>query len=231
MSEDSITEMGSSEDSNNDDIVNINQELLELQNISFEDYFINARLRKRLRKFLKKINRLPSDLNFSQPMLDIPCANDPDLKVNTYDGTWDNQSKHIYTIIDSNDFEASKPTVKLIGRLLVTIPLTEVKGQFNCEFGSTTNPGKYCETEIHILSHHYYNKQRVTLLKLIPSTGRRHQLRLHCLAIGYPIVGDVTYASEFVKKKLQSTDARTERDVYLMPYDCHRMMLHAFTLR
>ncbi|KAJ1640482.1 pseudouridine synthase [Pavlovales sp. CCMP2436] len=29
---------------------------------------------------------------------------------------------------------------------------------------------------------------------LAPTTGRRHQLRLHCLALGHPIVGDTLYA-------------------------------------
>ncbi len=32
-----------------------------------------------------------------------------------------------------------------------------------------------------------------TLLRLVPETGRRHQLRAHLEAIGHPIVGDVLY--------------------------------------
>ena len=32
-----------------------------------------------------------------------------------------------------------------------------------------------------------------THLKLAPITGRTHQLRVHCAAAGYPIVGDPTY--------------------------------------
>ncbi|EKF37885.1 hypothetical protein MOQ_001909 [Trypanosoma cruzi marinkellei] len=34
----------------------------------------------------------------------------------------------------------------------------------------------------------------VTKVVLFPRTGRRHQLRVHCHAIGFPILGDVTYA-------------------------------------
>ncbi|EAN96658.1 hypothetical protein C3747_277g2 [Trypanosoma cruzi] len=34
----------------------------------------------------------------------------------------------------------------------------------------------------------------VTKVALFPRTGRRHQLRVHCHAIGFPILGDVTYA-------------------------------------
>jgi hypothetical protein len=33
----------------------------------------------------------------------------------------------------------------------------------------------------------------VSLLRLSPSSGRRHQLRLHCLFSGHPILGDPTY--------------------------------------
>ena len=31
-------------------------------------------------------------------------------------------------------------------------------------------------------------------LRLMPKTGRSHQLRVHCLAIGHPILGDPFYA-------------------------------------
>ena len=35
----------------------------------------------------------------------------------------------------------------------------------------------------------------ITRLKLIPLTGRTHQLRVHMVALGYPILGDNFYAS------------------------------------
>lgn len=33
----------------------------------------------------------------------------------------------------------------------------------------------------------------VTLMRLSPLTGRRHQLRVHCAHSGHPILGDLTY--------------------------------------
>jgi tRNA pseudouridine32 synthase/23S rRNA pseudouridine746 synthase len=49
-------------------------------------------------------------------------------------------------------------------------------------------------------------------VKLFPQTGRSHQLRVHMLALGHPILGDPLYASETA--------------------DQHpRMMLHAEELR
>ncbi|MEA4913653.1 MAG: RluA family pseudouridine synthase [Christensenella sp.] len=38
--------------------------------------------------------------------------------------------------------------------------------------------------------------ERFTLLRLIPRTGRTHQLRLHLSAIGYPLAGDWLYGTE-----------------------------------
>jgi len=55
----------------------------------------------------------------------------------------------------------------------------------------------------------YRAGDKVTKVLLTPTTGRRHQLRLHCVALGHPIVGDATY---------------TDDD------QSPRMMLHAFRL-
>ena len=40
---------------------------------------------------------------------------------------------------------------------------------------------------------------RFALLKLLPRTGRTHQLRLHMSAIGHPLVGDWLYGTEDTK--------------------------------
>lgn len=61
-------------------------------------------------------------------------------------------------------------------------------------------------TTYRVLSHEYLNDQitdndgnasiqrlPVTRLELHPITGRTHQLRVHCAAIGHPIVGDSIY--------------------------------------
>lgn len=33
----------------------------------------------------------------------------------------------------------------------------------------------------------------ISLYQLIPSTGRKHQLRVHCAAVGIPIINDKLY--------------------------------------
>lgn len=47
-------------------------------------------------------------------------------------------------------------------------------------------------SEYHVLSV----KNGYTLLRLIPHTGRTHQLRLHMAAIGFPLAGDWLYGTE-----------------------------------
>ena len=50
-------------------------------------------------------------------------------------------------------------------------------------------------------------KERYSLLRLTPKTGRTHQLRVHLSAIGYPIVGDTMYGG----RVFESADFRLER--------------------
>ena len=52
--------------------------------------------------------------------------------------------------------------------------------------------GAYAHTEYHALG--FYGNY--TLLRLIPHTGRTHQLRLHMAAIGHPLLGDWLYGTE-----------------------------------
>ena len=49
-------------------------------------------------------------------------------------------------------------------------------------------------TEFRVLSRHYLKgTYPVTRVELKPFTGRTHQLRVHCAAIGHPILGDDIY--------------------------------------
>ncbi|XP_020669690.3 RNA pseudouridylate synthase domain-containing protein 1 [Pogona vitticeps] len=81
-----------------------------------------------------------------------------------------------------------------------------IEGTEGCE-----NP-KPCQSELTVLERGLYSGDPVTKVLLQPLTGRTHQLRVHCSAIGHPIVGDFTYS--FKKDG--------------GPY---RMMLHAYYLR
>ncbi|XP_037648437.1 RNA pseudouridylate synthase domain-containing protein 1 isoform X2 [Sebastes umbrosus] len=64
-----------------------------------------------------------------------------------------------------------------------------IEGTEGCE-----NP-KPCQTELMVLEYGLYDGEPVTKVLLKPLTGRTHQLRVHCSAIGHLIVGDFTYSS------------------------------------
>jgi tRNA pseudouridine32 synthase/23S rRNA pseudouridine746 synthase len=44
-------------------------------------------------------------------------------------------------------------------------------------------------------------KEKTTVVRLFPITGRSHQLRVHMLAIGHPIIGDEFYAHEEARER------------------------------
>ena len=52
-------------------------------------------------------------------------------------------------------------------------------------------------------------------LELKPTTGRTHQLRIHCAALGNPIVGD---------RKYKSSEDKNSQD---LPYSFKKLFLHA----
>lgn len=70
------------------------------------------------------------------------------------------------------------------------------------EFGSgrmgiDDRKGKPSETKFHVVQRF----SDYTLLELNPSTGRRHQLRVHLYSIGFPIVGDLRYGNKTIQEK------------------------------
>ena len=69
--------------------------------------------------------------------------------------------------------------------------------------------GRPARTLLRVLSR----TERTSLVLLTPHTGRSHQLRVHLLAIGHPILGDRFYAPEAVVRAAP------------------RLMLHAWTLQ
>jgi len=63
-----------------------------------------------------------------------------------------------------------------------------------------------------------YPVARYSLLKLLPKTGRKHQLRRHMKHILHPIVGDTKYGRN------------EHNNLFREKFDCHRLLLHANAL-
>jgi 23S rRNA-/tRNA-specific pseudouridylate synthase len=128
----------------------------------------------------------------------------------------------------------------------------------DCDFSIETHSGyikmmskapKESLSLFRVLAWEYLEGLPVTRLELIPITGRTHQLRVHCAAIGHPIVGDSIYgyngdgsqngglshdASSIFQSRASETDQRRLYDLVQTKQECSKtgeyngnMCLHA----
>jgi len=108
-----------------------------------------------------------------------------------------------------------------------SIPVLEVSGAISAipdDFRMRIDPseGREAKTQVVVLEHGSLYGVDVTKVLLRPIQGRRHQLRLHCLHLGYPILGDATYGPVF-----ESCVGAGDGKFYNSP---ERMFLHALRL-
>ncbi|GIU21619.1 bifunctional tRNA pseudouridine(32) synthase/23S rRNA pseudouridine(746) synthase RluA [Shewanella schlegeliana] len=79
--------------------------------------------------------------------------------------------------------------------------------------------GKPSQTHYEVIS---YGK-RSTLVKLTPITGRSHQLRVHMMALGHPILGDNFYADPLAKRLAPRLLLHAQSLTITHPYTKERM--------
>ena len=188
------------------------EELRELASISTQEFLLDSKLRKRLRKVLKARGALPEGVSDEPPSNKELTARLTMAKVastehvEVYSSVVRCRSTATATASDKIDNDCEDAEF-----LRVSIPVAEIEGDFRCERGHGLNPGKDAQTDVHIVKRGFLRGRPVTKVLLLPLTGRRHQLRIHCLSLGHPIVGDFTYGG--------TAEADEER-----------MMLHAFSL-
>jgi 23S rRNA-/tRNA-specific pseudouridylate synthase len=224
-----------------------------LKSHTFDDFMKSAKSRKLLRKILQ-LNNMEVELvdssyeTYTKTIKSSTTENDTQLtsadhgyptstetsfnnNVNEVrkeesDGDEENGS------ICSEIFAADTPPVYRLTEtsdfLIVNIPIAEIKDDFRMEAGHSTNPGKVSATEVHIIEHGMYQGNPITKVLFKPLTGRRHQLRIHSLCLGFPIVGDYTYNSfhrDAILKSLEESNTAYSTSI------AERMMLHAHILR
>jgi 23S rRNA pseudouridine955/2504/2580 synthase len=90
--------------------------------------------------------------------------------------------------------------------------LVLVKGRWPASLRKVENPleGKSSLTHFKIIKQY----KETTLLEASLETGRNHQIRLHAMQMGYPVVGDDKYGDREFNKRMEA-------------YGCKRLFLHA----
>ena len=71
--------------------------------------------------------------------------------------------------------------------------------------------------------------QWFTLLEVDLKTGRTHQIRVHCVALGHPIVGDKVYRPRKLQKTIARDYLQSDKIVQVLK-SVQRQMLHAWRL-
>jgi 23S rRNA pseudouridine1911/1915/1917 synthase len=92
---------------------------------------------------------------------------------------------------------------------------------------TTTRKGRSAETSWRVREKF----KAITLLELTLKTGRTHQIRVHCTAMGHPIVGDQVYRSRKWLKDIDRLFSGESSSMAAQLKAVPRQMLHAWRLR
>jgi 23S rRNA pseudouridine1911/1915/1917 synthase len=92
----------------------------------------------------------------------------------------------------------------------------------------STQSRKHREAETHWQISEQF--KGMTLLELHLKTGRTHQIRVHCAAIGHPIVGDPVYHPRKLLKNISKTFPTLPTNLAGVVKSTKRQMLHAWRL-
>jgi 23S rRNA pseudouridine1911/1915/1917 synthase len=116
----------------------------------------------------------------------------------------------------------------------IDLPIDRLKSG-NIERG-VTKDGARATTHYELLNAISYENTELSVLKLRPETGRSHQLRVHCLALGYPIVGDHIYHTAGSKAFSEKLGIRgqllhAERLRFIHPVSQSEVDIHSDILR
>lgn len=80
----------------------------------------------------------------------------------------------------------------------INLPIVRLQRE-NIQRGISADGAKAI-THFQVLDTVRYEDCNLSILKLEPETGRTHQLRVHCVSLGHPIIGDQIYHNDKSKE-------------------------------
>jgi len=94
--------------------------------------------------------------------------------------------------------------------IVISYPLARDEASILSIKDCVRSDGAAAHTEFFVTKRFRRDEQEFSLLKIVPITGRKHQIRIHLAHCGYPIVGDKMYGGDedlylgFVQRRLTS---------------------------
>jgi tRNA pseudouridine65 synthase len=123
------------------------------------------------------------------------------------------------TLFNSNQIQ--KIYIAIVRGYLQNGPITIDTPVKNPDTENYKEAATYCEplcsSQLNIPVHPY-DASRYSLVRLIPRTGRMHQLRIHMNKISHPIVGDYKYGDRFHNRMFEHE------------FNCKNLFLHAYSI-
>jgi len=95
------------------------------------------------------------------------------------------------------------------------------------QMSTTTRKGRHAATSWRVCEKF----TGITLLELTLKTGRTHQIRVHCAAMGHPVVADQVYCSRKRLKDMDRLFSGESSSMVVQLKAVPRQMLHAWRLR
>jgi 23S rRNA pseudouridine1911/1915/1917 synthase len=110
-------------------------------------------------------------------------------------------------------------------RLVIVAPLGRDDGSVVAIKDCVRADGAAAETEVRLVRTFRRAGAPYSLIDVVPRTGRKHQIRIHCAHIGHPIVGDKIYGGDPQRYLRLVTGTLTQEDRRALLLEHHA--LHA----
>ena len=88
-----------------------------------------------------------------------------------------------------------------------------------------TSEGKYAKTTVQVIKRFTFQEENITHVQLNLHTGRTHQIRVHMMSIGHPLIGDDLYGGSRFLIDRQALHAKSIKLIH--PFTKENLLIEA----